>query len=55
MSPSPIARDLFPVPARPRRVWHSTIKLRGKVAGDTIKGEIEIPSFNGDGGTETIA
>lgn len=32
-----------------------TIKLRGKVDGDTIKGEIEMPSFGGDGGTQKMA
>jgi hypothetical protein len=26
-----------------------TIKLRGKVEGDTIKGQIELPSFDGSG------
>jgi len=31
-----------------------TIKLRGKVDGDTIKGEIEMPSFTGDGGTQKM-
>ena len=32
-----------------------TIKLRGKVEGDAIKGEIEMPNFNGDGGTQKMA
>jgi hypothetical protein len=31
-----------------------TIKLRGKVDGDTIKGEIEMPSFGGDGATRKM-
>lgn len=31
-----------------------TIKLRGKVDGDAIKGEIEMPSFDGDGATRKM-
>ena len=31
-----------------------TIKLSGKVEGDTIKGEIELPNFGGDGGTQKM-
>ena len=31
-----------------------TIKFRGKVDGDAIKGEIEMPSFEGDGGTRKM-
>ena len=31
-----------------------TIKLSGKVDGDTIKGEIEMPNFGGDGGTQKM-
>ena len=31
-----------------------TIKLSGKVEGDTIKGEIEMPNFGGDGGTQKM-
>ncbi len=31
-----------------------TLKFRGKVDGDAIKGEIEVPNFGGDGGTQKM-
>jgi hypothetical protein len=31
-----------------------TVKFRGKVDGDAIKGEIEMPDFGGDGGTRKM-
>jgi hypothetical protein len=31
-----------------------TLKFRGKVDGDAIKGEIDMPSFGGDGGTRKV-
>ena len=31
-----------------------TARFRGKVDGDAIKGEMEMPNFGGDGGTRTL-